>query len=496
MFSVIKISDTIDSIGIDGIMVSNLITHSDLSLQKGKRYGMCGKNGCGKTTILKGLSSITQNSIYIDQYISSDTWKEVNIVDAILNSNAERVETLKKLELGEDAYAVDIDSDEAEVKKILHGLGFNHGDFTKTYYEFSGGWKTRVSLARALFMKPRVLLLDEPTNHLDMEAVYWLESYLQKFSGILIFTSHNISFLNNTSTDIINISQKKMKQFRGNYYKFRKQLESDNKNLEKEWDKLQRELKGLRSKGKIKEAQELEKKKSLDRPEKPYKITMDFQTDKKIKSPYLVMDNVSFGYNDATIIENTDFTLSENTRVTIIGPNGCGKSTFIKLIVGNIQPVSGKIVRSDHVKVSYFTQHSIEELPGELTPVEFIQQKYPSLSVEEIRQVLGQISLDSKHHVKQIKYLSGGQRMRIVFSEVILDRPHVLLLDEPTNHLDVETIESLIEAINNYTGSVIIISHDVNLIEETNCLVYCLSDKKLEETTIDSYLEKISDLYT
>lgn len=501
-----KVTNNIESIGLEGISISagikELIKKSNVSLMTGRRYGICGRNGCGKTTLLKYINSLIPFSIYIDQYISQEKWNDINIVEAILQSNTDRYELLKKLEashddlelyqkLCEELEGLEVDKDESIVRKLLHGLGFTDQQMEQTYYEFSGGWKTRISLARALYMRPKVLFLDEPTNHLDLEAVTWLENYLQDYNGILICVSHSISFLNTVCTDILHIFMSNIRHYSGNYHKFQKQLSNDLIKLEKDYEKYQKEIKALRSKGKIKEANELLKK-DIPRPEKPYKITMKFEADTSARDPYITLSNVTFGYSDKKLIKNVDLSLCSNMKMTIVGKNGCGKSTLLKLIMGIIEPEEGRVIKNERVKISYFNQHSIEELPEEETPVEYLTNKY-GLEMESVRKILGSISLENQYHNKKMKILSGGQRMRIVFSEVILEKPHLILLDEPTNHLDIETIECLIDSINKYNGTVLIITHDLFLIEETDCQVYHLHDGLLEHMSdgIDSYIESL-----
>lgn len=507
-YNVKRITDSIESIGIEGLSISagkkDLIKNGKISLNKGRRYGICGRNGCGKTTLLISLQELIKYSIYIGQYVKREDWTEVSIVEAILQSNVERCKLLKRLEetemniesledyqrLAEDVEALQISKDESEVKKILHGLGFSTEDMNKNYYQFSGGWRTRVSLARALYMKPKVLFLDEPTNHLDLEAILWLESYLADYKGILLFVSHNISFLDTVSTDILHIYNSEIRQYSGRYSRFLKQFNDELTKLEKEWNKYQKDIKSLKEKGKTKEVDILMKKKVL-RPEKPYRIVMNFEADSLARSPYIVLSNVTFGY-DKVLLDSIDLSLGSDTRMTIVGRNGCGKSTLLKVILGEVTPTSGQVIRDERVKISYFNQHSVENLPDTQTPVEYLIEKY-GLDIQSVRRILGLIALESQYHNQPIKILSGGQRMRVVFTEVILKKPHLILLDEPTNHLDIETIECLIESINKYNGTVVIITHDLNLIEETDSLVYHLSDGRLNEINIEDYVSLVTE---
>jgi ATPase subunit of ABC transporter with duplicated ATPase domains len=496
-----KITNNVESIGLDGINIiagkNQLIVKGKMSLLTGRRYGICGRNGSGKTTLLNFIQSLIPNSMYIDQYISHEKWQDESIVDAILQSHVERHKLLQELSNDdfdsyqralEDLHALDADKDESLVIKVLNGLGFSSEDMQKTYYSFSGGWKTRVSLARALFMKPHVLFLDEPTNHLDLDAIIWLENYLKSYKGILVFVSHNIDFLNTVSTDIYHIFNKSLKHYTGNYYRFQKQFDSDLQQMEKNYNLHQKKIKQVRAKGNKSEVERLMKQ-DIPRPEKPYRIQMQFETDTRAKSPYITLSNVSFGYStEKPLIKNIDLALHENTRISLVGKNGCGKSTLFRLLLGELTPWEGSVTRNENVKVSYFNQHSIEQLPEDQTPVEYLTNKF-GLDVQDIRKTLGLISLPGEYHNKQIKVLSGGQRMRIVFSEVIIEKPHIILLDEPTNHLDIETIECLIESLNKYTGAVLIISHDLFLIESTECLIHHLHDTKLTQLeSIQQYI--------
>jgi ATP-binding cassette subfamily F protein 1 len=477
----------------ENVSIFNLIKESNISLSAGKKYGIIGKNGAGKSTLMKYLQKqIGDDAIYIDQYVTDDLkeWYEMNIVDIILKSNTERYNLLQKIEnieYQEQICQLEIDKDEPLVKVILRKLGFSNDDLSKNYSQFSGGWKSRINLARALYMKPKVLLLDEPTNHLDMEALIWLEDYLLDFKSIVVVISHNVHFLNSVCTNIIYLNNCKLETMNGNYNNFMKIKKKEEEKLEKDWQSYT----SLKKRGKHEEANNFMKKRNVRRPDKPYIIRMNFEPDDTVKSPYIKILDVSFSYPNKQIIKNLDFFIEEDTRATIVGLNGCGKSTLIKLITGHLTPQKGEIIRDSNLKISYFGQHNIENLPSELTPVEYLQDKY-GLEMQEIRRVLGNISLESTEHKKKIGMLSGGQKARIVFSEIIIEKPNLILLDEPTNHLDLQSIEALINSINEYTGAVIIISHDIDLIEKTECDIFLLEDNTLKRLdTIDEYIEQI-----
>jgi ATPase subunit of ABC transporter with duplicated ATPase domains len=356
--SVEKFTDSYNSFSFEKINISmgnkQLIKDGSLSLAPEKRYGIIGKNGAGKTTLMKFINSkIGKNSIYIDQYVTTELqdWYNTNIVEIILTANTERYELIKKYkelesnessiedfkEVMDELHALNVDKDESEVKKILRKLGFSNVDLEKNFKEFSGGKKTRINLARALYMKPKVLLLDEPTNHLDLEAIIWLEDYLQNTSSILVVISHNVHFLNAVCTNIIYLNNSSLTTIAGNYNKFNKIRLKDLEKQSKAWDLLKKDINALKSKGKVKEAEALLKKREkegVSRPTKPYKININFISEKNAKNPYIRIDNLNFEYPNKKIIKNLDFILEEDSRISLIGLNGCGKSTFIKLLFG------------------------------------------------------------------------------------------------------------------------------------------------------------------
>lgn len=494
-----EFTDTGESIGIKDLTITvghkTLLRESRFGLMMGRKYAVLGKNGCGKTSFLLYLHSIL-GGIYIDQYIRNDRWADRNIVEAILSSNQDisqeiysTIESVVTHEILDTIDALQIEKEMADIKKILSGLGFHHSDFDRSYYEFSGGWKTRISLARALYRKPRLLFLDEPTNHLDIGAITWLENFLTGFKGILLFVSHDIAFVNEMSTDVLHIKNLHLKHYSGNYRKFCKQIISDQRKMTELWEKYQKTLSALKSKGQKKDIDSFEKKmkkEGIQRPEKPYTINMHFSIrTENVRSPYLMIDNVSFSYPDRPndiVLNRVDFSIDAKKKMAIVGKNGIGKSTLLRLLYGDFTPTVGQIKINDNVIMGYFDQHCIENLPCHQTAVQYLGEKYPGMTEKEIRCHLGKMSLESASHHTLIEALSGGQKMRIALIDLIIKKPHLLLLDEPTNHLDMETIEELIHALNNFAenqGSFIIITHDLNLIEETESIVYHLYDKTL-----------------
>lgn len=517
--SVEKFTDSYNSYSFDKIYIAIgnrvLIDNQSISIAPEKRYGIIGKNGAGKTTLMKFINQkIGTNSIYTDQYVTDDIkdWHTMNIVELVLRANPERCDLIQEYndaitkyennELTDDQFenitdklsSLNVDKDESEVKTVLRKLGFTADDLEKSYDSFSGGLKTRINLARTLYMKPKVLLLDEPTNHLDLEGIIWLETYLQNCKSIIIVVSHNVHFLNTICTNIIYLNNSKINVYNGNYYKFLKQHTKELELQEKSWNKLQKDIAALKAKGKSKEAVALQKKNvHITRPDKPYAIKMDFVSDTNVKSPYIKIKGISFSYPNKEIIRNLDLMITNETRMTIIGPNGCGKTTLMKLIYGDLIPDSGDVTLASNLRISYFNQHSIENLPSDLTPIEYLQKKY-YLAMKEIRKILGKIALDSKEHKKTIGSLSGGQKMRIVFAGIIIEEPNLILFDEPTNHLDLETIDTLIESINTFKGSIITISHDIDLIERTDCEIQLLDNYKLTRLdSIDDYIKMLAD---
>lgn len=489
-----------------------LLQNTSLKVVKGRKYALIGRNGVGKTTLLKQIATRILpvpkhiDIYYVEQESISST--EKTVYETVISANRKRLKLLKELEelesdlsnekslhryveLSEKVSNLDVYKDESIVRCILSGLGFNQEEQDSPTCRFSGGWRMRISLAEALYMRPKLLLLDEPTNHLDLEAVVWLTHYLQRWKNTLIVITHSMDFLNEVCTDVVHLSNQKLNYYRGNYNKFLKGLELQQRTNKKEWKKVQSAIKGMRRKN----ATKLEIKVYLDKnsqyaPEKPYKVNLDFGEILEFDHTIVSTANITFGFGTA-LFRNINLEISSGDRLCIVGKNGVGKSTFLKLLYGELQPTSGYITRDSRAKVGYYHQHATDVLPLELNAVQHLQTLDKNLDIQSARKILGTIGLDSKVHLQRIDSLSGGQKSRVLFASLFVMHPNLVLLDEPTNHLDLETIEALIDSINKYTGAVILVTHDINLIESTECNLLELVGGKLVNTNFEEYCYKI-----
>jgi len=351
--------------------------------------------------------------------------------------------------------------------------------------DFSGGWRMRIALARALFLKPSLLLLDEPTNHLDLDACVWLETELANYKRTLLIVSHSQDFMNGVCTNIIHLFQQKLVYYGGNYDAFVRTrlelLENQQKRYKWEQDQLNhmKEYIARFGHGSAKLARQAQSKEKTMAKMVAGGLTEKVSTETvkqfyffepgHVPPPVIMIQHVSFRYNENTplIYENLDFGIDLDTRVALVGPNGAGKSTLLKLLSADVMPSDGLIRRHSHCKIGRYHQHLHEELPLDLSALDYMQQSFPEVTEkEEMRKIIGRYGLTGREQVCAMKQLSDGQRRRVAFAWLAWQQPNLLLLDEPTNHLDLESIDALAEAINCFKGGMILVSHDFRLVQQ------------------------------
>ncbi|XP_045542634.1 ATP-binding cassette sub-family F member 1 isoform X2 [Papilio machaon] len=510
----------------------DLFVNANLLIANGRRYGLVGPNGHGKTTLLRHLA---QRAFPLPPHIDillceqEVTASDMSAVDTLLESDVKRTELLKECkeleaetekgnlskqdrlnEVYAELKAIGADAAEPRARRILAGLGFSKEMQDRATKNFSGGWRMRVSLARALYIEPTLLLLDEPTNHLDLNAVIWLDNYLQGWKKTLLVVSHDQSFLDNVCNEIIHLDQQKLFYYKGNYSMFKKMYAQKRKEMIKEYEKQEKRLKEMKSHGQSKKQAEKKQKEVLTRKQeknrsksqreeaeegaapvtllqrpKEYIVKFNFPDPPPLQPPILGLHNVNFNFpGQKPLFIDVDFGIDLNSRIAIVGPNGVGKSTFLKLLVGELSPVRGELIRNHRLRIGRFDQHSGEHLTAEESPVEYLQRLF-GLQYEKARKALGTFGLAGHAHTIKMKDLSGGQKARVALAELTLMAPDVVILDEPTNNLDIESIDALAEAINQYKGGVVIVSHDERLIRETECALYVIEDQTINEVDGD-----------
>ncbi|XP_010651804.1 ABC transporter F family member 1 [Vitis vinifera] len=492
----------------------DLIVDTELELNYGRRYGLLGLNGCGKSTLLTAIGCRElpiPEHMDIHHLTREIEASDMSALEAVISCDEERLKLEKEAEVlaaqddgGGEALdrvyerleAMDASTAEKRAAEILFGLGFNKTMQAKKTQDFSGGWRMRIALARALFMNPTILLLDEPTNHLDLEACVWLEETLKNFDRILVVVSHSQDFLNGVCTNIIHMQNRKLKLYTGNYDQYvqtRAELE-ENQMKQYKWEQDQiasmKEYIARFGHGSAKLARQAQsKEKTLAKMERgglTEKVVRDkilvfrFTDVGKLPPPVLQFVEVTFGYTpDNLIYKNIDFGVDLDSRIALVGPNGAGKSTLLKLMTGDLFPIDGMVRRHNHLRIAQFHQHLTEKLDLEMSALLYMMREYPGNEEEKMRAAIGKFGLTGKAQVMPMKNLSDGQRSRVIFAWLAYRQPHMLLLDEPTNHLDIETIDSLAEALNEWDGGLVLVSHDFRLINQVAQEIWVCENQKV-----------------
>ncbi|MEE2655929.1 MAG: ABC-F family ATP-binding cassette domain-containing protein [Pseudomonadota bacterium] len=475
-----------------------LFENAEAAINEGHRVGFVGRNGTGKTTLLNliigNLIPDTGTISYPQRWKIGVTKQEapessLNLIDTVKATDKELIKLNRESETSTDPNRIaEIHSRlnekgahraHSRAARILAGLGFSESEMQRPCKEFSGGWRMRVALAGLLFTKPDLLLLDEPTNHLDLEASLWLENYLRRYQGTILVVSHDRGLLNRVVNQILHLDNTKLRLYTGGYDRFEtnfrgqiQRIESERARQEKQRVHIQKFIDRFRYKAtKARQAQSrlkmLERMEPLPERQQDGLVSFDFPNPKPLAPPLYSIDNASIGYDGKAVLNQVSFRLDIEDRIALIGANGNGKSTLIKLLAGRLEAISGHIVHSKKLRVGYFAQHQTDELDFEATPLIEISRKRPKDLEVKLRAHLGRFGFTQERADTRIRNLSGGEKARLLFAMMSCDDPHILLLDEPTNHLDVIAREALIQAINTFEGAVIIVSHDHHVIELT-----------------------------
>lgn len=510
-----------------------LLTDSTLELNYGQRYGLLGENGCGKSTFLRSLAAyefpVPES---VDIYLLNEPAEnsEYSALEWVVNEANKKLEQLERRceeilenegpesplleELTEQIDDMDASTFEVRAAQILTGLGFDAQTIHKKTKDMSGGWKMRVALSKALFVKPTLLLLDDPTAHLDLAACVWLEEYLKRWDRTLILVSHSQDFLNGVCSQMIDMRMKKIIPFGGNYdtyVKTRAELETNQmKQYKKQQEEIAHHKKFIASAGtyanlvrQAKSRQKILDKMEADgliEPVIPEKVfNFRFADVEKLPPPVLSFDAVSFSYSgnpEDNLYDSLDFGVDMDSRIALVGPNGIGKSTLLKLMTGALTPTGGSISRHTHLKMGVYSQHSADQLDLTKSALEFVRDKFSHIShdFQYWRQQLGRYGLTGEGQTALMGTLSEGQRSRVVFALLAIESPNMILLDEPTNGLDIPTIDSLAEAIKAFSGGVVVVSHDFRLLDSIAKDIFVIENKRATrwDGTILDYKKKLA----
>jgi len=500
-----------------------LFENVSFTIHPGQKFGLTGANGTGKSSlfalVLKKLSSDQGDFSIPSDWEIAQVAQETHLTDQaavefVIDGDAELRQVqarLVKAESSQDANSIglchvrleEIDGYQAysRAARLLSGLGFNDTDIENPLRHFSGGWIMRLNLARALMCRSDLLLLDEPTNHLDLDAVIWLEQWLKQYRGTLLLISHDRDFLDSVVGFIAHVEQLGIEVYRGNYSAFEISRAEKLAQQQSGYVKQQAAIAHMedfirRFKAKATKAKQAQSRvKALERMQiigaahvdSPFHF--NFKLPRAMPTSLLRLDRVNIGYGDTTILKNINLSLIPGERIGLLGLNGAGKSTFIKLLAGELQTQSGKMDRSKDLKVGYFAQHQVEQLDESANPLLTLQRIDPNLTERDIRTYLGGYNFKGDKVLQTVESFSGGEKARLVLALLIWQRPNLILLDEPTNHLDLEMRLALNQALQGFEGSVILVSHDRHLLRSVCDDLWLVDDGKVDifDDGVDDY---------
>ncbi len=484
----------------------------------GHKVGLVGRNGTGKTTLFKlirGELVLEGGAISLPKLARiGGVAQEVpasskSLIDTVLAADTERAELMadtsdnptRIAEIQTRLADIDAWSAEARAATILKGLGFDDAEQRMPCSDFSGGWRMRVALAAVLFAQPDLLLLDEPTNYLDLEGALWLESYLAKYPHTVIVISHDRGLLNRAVNGIMHLEDRKLTFYQGPYDQFARQraenlalAEAQRKKQDMRRAHLQSYVDRFRAKAdKARQAQSrikaLAKMQPISTPQEASLKRFDFPNPEDLSPPIIHLDGVATGYDETPVLSKMGLRIDQDDRIALLGKNGQGKSTLSKLLSDRLPVMHGKMTKSAKLRIGYFAQHQVDELYIDETPLDHVRRERPGESPAKLRARLAGFGLGPDQAETEVAKLSGGQKARLSLLLATLEAPHMLILDEPTNHLDIESREALVTALTNYTGAVILVSHDMHLLELVADRLWLVSNKTVTpyEGDLESY---------
>lgn len=478
--------------------VKCLLENASLTLNPGQKVGLIGRNGVGKSTLFKailGQISLDAGTIglpagwqvgYVEQ---SEVTEQLSALDYVTSGDTlyfQLVTDLKQAEEQNDQDAMvrlhdRLDHIQAyevpqKAQQLLYGLGFEQADFEQLVTQFSGGWQVRLKLAKALMQRSDLLLLDEPTNHLDIEAVAWLEQWLAQYPGAVLLISHDRHFLDKVVNGIALMEDQRIQLYTGNFASYERQRSMQLMQQQALHDKQKQRMQHLKTfitrfKAKASKAKQAQSRvKALERMEEvaalqatnPFRF--EFMNPDHLPDPMMRIEQVSFAYDSKVVLDKVDLVLRAGDRIGLVGINGSGKTTFLKLIVDELKPDQGKIINSKGLKVGYFAQHQVESLDLDKTPLQTMLKHFPELTDQQARDFLGGFGFSHEQALSPIKQFSGGEKARLSLALIVYLKPNLIILDEPTNHLDMDSRDALDEALQSFEGALIVVSHDRHLL--------------------------------